>query len=276
MPENADNSQHAVRHRLPPGEPVRMSDLPTRGRDFHSDRDRAEAEFTDLRNELADLQHRLHAENRRKLLVVLQAMDAGGKDGAIRHVFRGVNPQGVHVTSFKKPTANELSRDFLWRVHQVVPPRGCIAVFNRSHYEDVLVPRVEKLVPENVWRSRYQQINDFEQLLCETGTTILKFFLHISPAEQKKRLRARLADPQKHWKFSNDDIVKRKHWDRYMAAYEEALATCGTEQSPWYAIPADQKWYRNLAIVRVIVETVRQMNPQYPPPSVDIDQCNFD
>lgn len=208
-------------------------------------------------------------------MIVLQGMDASGKDGTVRHVFRGVDPQSVHVTSFRQPTAEELSHDFLWRVHGVVPARGCIGVFNRSHYEDVLVPRVEELVPEDVWRSRYQQINDFERLLSESGTTILKFFLHISQDEQKKRLRARLTDPEKHWKFSDDDIVQRKHWEQYTSAYEEAFAACGTEQVPWYVIPTDQKWYRNLAIARVIVETLGELKPQYPPPSINLDQYDL-
>lgn len=276
MPENAGDHPQAEWHRLSPGGSVRLDKLSTRGRDFHDNRDQAEAEFDGLRDELAGLQRRFYAENRRKLLVVLQAMDAGGKDGTIRHVFRGVNPQGVQITSFKQPTEKESSHDFLWRVHRVVPPNGSIGVFNRSHYEDVLVPRVEELVPETAWRSRYQQINDFERLLTETGTTILKFFLHISRDEQKKRLSARLSNPEKHWKFSKDDVVKRKHWNLYVTAYEEVFATCGTEQAPWYVIPADQKWYRNLAIARVIVETLREMNPQFPTPSINLDQVKLD
>lgn len=276
MSECDDLPENILRHRLPPGKPVHLSDLPTRGREFHDDREAARAEFDELRDELAGLQHRLYAENRRKLLIVLQAMDAGGKDGTIRHVFRGVNPQGVHVTSFKKPTEEESSRDFLWRVHRVVPVSGSIAVFNRSHYEDVLVPRVEQLVPETIWRSRYQQINDFERLLTESGTQILKFYLHLSRDEQKKRLQARLENPAKHWKFSPEDVTKRNHWHQYVPAYEEALAVCGTTTAPWYAIPADQKWYRNLAVIRVIVETLRRMNPQFPPASIDPDQFELD
>jgi len=270
MSDTVDSSEHCLRHLLSPGEPVRLDKLSTRGRDFHDDRKQADAELDELRDELAGLQRRLYAENRRKLLIILQAMDAGGKDGTVRHVFRGVDPQGVYVTSFRQPTDEELSHDFLWRVHRVVPASGSIGVFNRSHYEDVLVPRVEKLVPEDVWRNRYQQINDFERLLSESGTTILKFFLHISRDEQEKRLHARLTDPEKHWKFSDDDVVQRKHWGQYMAAYEEAFVTL-----PWYVIPADQKWYRNLAIARVIVETLREMNPQYPPPSIDLDQYDL-
>lgn len=275
MSDTVDSSQHSLRHRLSPGESIRLADLPTQGREFHRDREKAGAELDVLRDELAGLQRRLYAESRRKLLIVLQGMDASGKDGTVRHVFRGVDPQGVHVTSFRQPTAEELSHDFLWRVHHVVPASGSIGVFNRSHYEDVLVPRVEELVSEDVWRSRYQQINDFERLLSESGTTILKFFLHISRDEQKKRLHARLTDPAKHWKFSDDDVVQRKHWGQYTSAYEGAFVACGTDQVPWYVIPSDQKWYRNLAIARVIVESLRNMDPQYPPPSINLDQYDL-
>lgn len=269
MSQGTENREQILLHRQPPGQPVRLNELPTRGREFHNNREAAKLELDGLRDDLADLQYRLYAEKRRKLLIVLQAMDAGGKDGTIRHVFRTVNPQGVRVTSFKPPTEEESSRDFLWRVHRVVPACGEIAVFNRSHYEDVLVPRVEQLVTPDVWLSRYRQINDFERLLTETGTTILKFFLHISQDEQKKRLRARLENPKKHWKFSNEDLVKRKHWDQYIPAYEQAIEFCGTDQASWYVIPADQKWYRNLAIARVIVGTLKELNPQFPPPEIN-------
>ncbi|MEZ6067255.1 MAG: polyphosphate kinase 2 family protein [Planctomycetaceae bacterium] len=202
---------------------------------------------------------------KQKLLIVLQAMDAGGKDGTTRKVFTGVNPQGVRVTSFKAPTAAELAHDYLWRIHQAVPAKGMIGVFNRSHYEDVLVVRVDKLVPESVWRGRYEQINQFEELLCETGTRMIKFFLHITPDEQKERFQERLDDPEKHWKFSPDDLKKRKQWGEYQAAYNEALSRCSTEHAPWYVVPANQNWYRNLIVVRTIVETLREMNPCYPP-----------
>jgi PPK2 family polyphosphate:nucleotide phosphotransferase len=251
-------------HRLEPGCTVRLADLTTRGKQFESSRDAAAEEFLSLREELVELQTRLYAEGRRKLLVVLQATDTGGKDGTIRHVFRGVNPQGVRVTSFKAPTDRELAHDFLWRVHKAVPPAGMIGIFNRSHYEDVLAVRVLNLVPEPVWRPRYEQINEFEKLLTDTGTTILKFFLHISSATQMKRLRQRLNDPNKHWKFSLEDLEKRKMWDAYAAAYEEMLNRCTTSQAPWHVIPADQKWYRNLAVARVVVDSLRQLNPQYP------------
>jgi PPK2 family polyphosphate:nucleotide phosphotransferase len=273
MSRSADKIPDANCHRLPPGEEVDLKSLSTRGRDFHDDRKAAESEFLELRDELAELQHRTYAEGRRQLLVVLQAMDAGGKDGTIRHVFRGVNPQGVQVTSFKQPTPEELSRDFLWRVHRAVPPAGTIGIFNRSHYEDVLVVRVEELVPEDEWRRRYQHINDFERLLDSSGTKILKFFLHLSKDEQEERFNDRLSKPEKRWKFSQQDLVKRSHWDRYVPAYEDALTQCGTECAPWFVIPADQKWYRNLAIARVIVDTLRTMDPQYPTPEIETESA---
>ena len=223
-----------------------------------------------MRREFIDLQTRLYAEGQQKLLIVLQAMDAGGKDGTIRKVFRGVNPQGVRVHSFKVPNKEELAHDFLWRIHNVVPAKGMIGVFNRSHYEDVLVVRVHNIVPESVWRPRFEQINQFEKLLTDTGTTILKFFLHISPEEQKERFQARLDDTSKNWKFSVEDLEKRKYWGNYMAAYEEMLQRCTTPDAPWYVIPADQKWYRNWVITRTIVDTLKEMDPQYPPPADDL------
>ncbi len=256
-------------HLLEPGAAIRLQDFSTDGKDFLDDRDRAEAKFLAYRDELADWQYRLYAEGRRKLLVVIQATDAGGKDGAIRHVFRGVNPQGVRVTSFKAPTQEELAHDFLWRVHKAVPGAGMLGVFNRSHYEDVLVARVDNLAPKEVWQARYEQINHFEQLLHDTGTTILKFFLHISRKEQKERLQARLDDPSKNWKFSTEDLVKREHWDAYQAAYEDMLNRCTTPWAPWRVIPADRKWYRNYALARTIVETLRAMDPQFPQPLAD-------
>ena len=251
-------------HRLRPGDPVKLEELPTQGKEFCEDREAAEKEFRKLRDELAELQYRLYAEGRQKLLVVLQAMDTGGKDGTIRNVFRGVNPQGVTVTAFKAPSQEELAHDFLWRIHQAVPPAGTIGIFNRSHYEDVLIVRVDRLVPEPIWRARYGQINEFERLLAETGTTILKFYLHISRDEQKERLQERIRDPAKRWKFSREDLAKREQWDRYMEAYQDALQQCTTPWAPWFVIPANQKWYRNLAIARVLVATLRRMDPQLP------------
>jgi PPK2 family polyphosphate:nucleotide phosphotransferase len=251
-------------HRLNPTQTIILSDLPTTARQYHDDRDSAEDEFRVLRNELIEYQRRLYADGSMKLLIVLQAMDAGGKDGTIRRVFKGVNPQGVQVTSFKVPTRHELAHDFLWRVHKAVPARGMIGVFNRSHYEDVLVVRVHDIVPEEVWRPRYAHINAFEKSLAESGTTILKFYLHISSKEQKQRFQARLDEPDKNWKFSVDDLEKRKLWDDYAAAFEEMLTKTTTPWAPWYVVPADQKWYRNLAVTRVLVDTLKTLDPQYP------------
>ena len=251
-------------HRVVPGEGVRLATLPTRADDFHDHRDRAEKEFKKLRKRLAELQYRLYSEGKQKLLVVLQAMDAGGKDGTIRRVFEGVNPQGVRVTSFKAPSKRELEHDFLWRVHRAVPGEGMIGVFNRSHYEDVLIVRVDQLAPADVWGQRYEQINQFEKLLHDTGTRIVKIYLHISREEQRERFLDRIREPEKNWKFSHEDLAKRKQWDDYMQAYEDALNRCTTAWAPWYAIPADQKWYRNLAISRILVSTLEEMDPQYP------------
>ena len=258
-------------HRIEPGRPIRLNDISTRGKDYYEgDKATAESEFKAVRDEFIELQPRLYAEGEQKLLIVLQANDAGGKDGTIRKVTRGVNPQGVRVASFKAPSQEELDHDYLWRIHKAVPAKGMIGIFNRSHYEDVLVVRVHNLVPESVWRPRYEQINHFEKLLSDSGTTILKFYLHISKEEQKERFQARLDDPSKHWKFSQEDLEKRKLWDEYIAAFEDMINHCTTEYAPWYVIPADQKWYRNLAITRVIVHTLQQMNPQYPPNEVDL------
>jgi PPK2 family polyphosphate:nucleotide phosphotransferase len=263
-------------HRVDTEATVRLSDLSTSGKDFHSDRKAAEKEFESLRRELAEWQLKFYAAKQAKLLVVLQGMDCSGKDGTTRHVFRGVNPQGVPVVTFKQPTDEELAHDYLWRIHKQMPAAGMIAVFNRSHYEDVLVVRVDQLAPEEVWQMRFAQINEFEKLLAQTGTRILKFFLHISAKEQKQRFEERLEDPAGRWKFSMDDLKKRKQWDAYQAAYEDAIQRCNAPWAPWYIIPANQRWYRNLAVCRVIVETLREMRPEYPerpdlPESIEID-----
>jgi PPK2 family polyphosphate:nucleotide phosphotransferase len=221
---------------------------------------------------LQELQEVMWAEGKHGLLIILQALDAGGKDGTIKHVMRGVNPQGCQVTSFKVPTEEELDHDFLWRVHKAAPRRGYIGIFNRSHYEDVLVVRVRKLASEEVWQARYEQINHFEKLLADTGTTILKFFLYISKAEQKERFEARLRDPHKNWKFSLKDVEERDYWDGYMRAYEDALSRCSTPWAPWYVIPANHKWYRNLAVSTIIVQTLEGLDMRYPPPLPDADQ----
>lgn len=259
-----------AQHRLEPGRTVDLSTISTSGKESQPDRKVAEVEFRQLRDELIELQRRHYAADRDKLLIVFQAMDAGGKDGTIRRVFRGVNPQGVQVTSFKVPSKKELAHDFLWRIHQAVPGKGMISVFNRSHYEDVLVVRVHRIAPESVWRPRYDQINNFEKMLVETGTVILKFYLHISRDEQRERFQARIDEPDKNWKFSFDDLEKRKLWPDYMAAYEEMLNRTTTAWAPWHVIPANQKWYRNLAITRYIVAVLRDLDPQYPEPERDL------
>ncbi|HBE72603.1 MAG TPA: polyphosphate kinase, partial [candidate division Zixibacteria bacterium] len=218
---------------------------------------------------LAKLQYLLYAENKHALLVILQGMDACGKDGTVRHVMHGVNPQACRVTSFKAPTSQELDHDFLWRIHQHVPPKGEIGIFNRSQYEDVLIVRVKNLVPKEVWARRYKQINQFERILARNGVTILKFFLHISKDEQKRRLQERLADPTKNWKMNPDDLKERARWDEYQKAYEAALSECGTKWAPWHVIPADKKWFRNLAVSQAIIETLEGLRMKFPKPDYD-------
>ena len=223
-----------------------------------------------LNNELETLQELLYAEGKHKVLIVLQAMDTGGKDGTIRHVFEGVNPQGVKVASFKAPTREELAHDYLWRVHKHTPGKGEIVIFNRSHYEDVLVVRVHDLVPKEVWSKRYEHIAAFEKTLADEGTTILKFYLHINRDEQKERLQSRLDEPEKNWKFSLGDLEERKLWDQYTAAFEDALGKTSTEASPWYVIPANRKWYRNLVISSIIIEKLKSLNMSFPEAEDDL------
>ena len=255
-----------------PNTAVELDQLPTRGGDAAgADRKETEKQFKALRSELADLQYRLYAEGKRKVLVVLQALDAGGKDGTIRRVFQGVNPQGVRVSSFKAPTKKELAHDFLWRIHQETPANGMIRVFNRSQYEDVLIVRVQNIAPESVWRPRYDHINNFEKLLADSGTTILKFYLHISKEEQRERLQDRIDRPEKNWKFESGDLKQRAKWAAYQEAFEEVFLRTSTEYAPWYVIPADQKWYRNYAITKILVEKLREMNPQFPPAEEGIE-----
>jgi len=253
------------RYRVEPGSQVDLSALhPSGGDTFPGGKQEAKKALLAMNAELESLQELLHAEGKHKLLIVLQAMDTGGKDGTIRHVFEGVNPQGVDVASFKKPTDTELAHDYLWRVHSQTPGSGQIVIFNRSHYEDVLMVRVHNLVPAERWEKRYEHINGFERLLVDEGTTILKFFLHISKDEQKARLEDRLATPEKHWKFAMGDLAERERWDDYQAAYESVLTRTSTEAAPWYVVPADRKWYRNLVISQVIVDTLKGLNMAYP------------
>jgi PPK2 family polyphosphate:nucleotide phosphotransferase len=233
-------------------------------------------ELGELNSRLEELQEKLYAEHKHKVLIVLQAMDAGGKDGTIRHVFDGVNPQGVKVAGFKVPTEKELDHDYLWRVHRHTPGRGEIVIFNRSHYEDVLVVRVKGFVPGPVWRRRYRHIREFEKLLADEGTTILKFFLHIDRKEQKERFQARLDTPHKQWKFRRGDLDDRKLWGSYMKAYADALSKTSTEYAPWYIIPSNRKWYRNLVISRILVDTLEGLDMEYPAPEEGLDSISID
>ena len=239
------------------------------------DKAAAEAETERNRKELGEMQSLLWADNSRALLVVLQGMDTCGKDGTIRHVMSGVSPQGCVVTSFKAPNDEELDHDYLWRIHKAMPRKGEIGVFNRSHYEDVGVVRVHGLVPEKVWKARFEQINAFEKHLEENGTKVLKFFLHISKDEQKKRLQARLDDPTKNWKFSEGDIGERGRWDDYMEAYEDAITRCSTAWAPWFVIPADRKWFRNLAVSEIMTEALRGMDLKWPRPKADLSKVRL-
>ena len=256
-------------HRIAPGQNLDLDAIDTRATSGYG-KDAAKARLDELNNRLEHLQELLYAEGKHKVLIVLQGMDTSGKDGTIRHVFEGVNPLGVKVASFKKPTPEELAHDYLWRVHQHTPGSGEIVIFNRSHYEDVLVVRVLGLVPEERWRKRYDHIVEFERLLAEEGTTILKFFLHISPEEQKERLQARLDDPEKHWKFNIGDLAARRDWKQYTSAYTEALENTSTEHAPWFVVPADRKWHRNLVIAETLVSTLEGLGMEYPPPEDDL------
>jgi PPK2 family polyphosphate:nucleotide phosphotransferase len=231
---------------------------------------RSEADLAKGVERLTDLQDRVWAEGRQKILVVLQGIDAAGKDGTVRHVMSAFNPQGCSVTPFKAPSAEELAHDYLWRVHRRVPAKGEIAVFNRSHYEDVLVVRVHELAPKDVWSRRYDQINAFERLLVEEGTTIVKFFLYIDRDEQRARFQARLDDPAKRWKFRLGDLEERKRWDDYLAAFEDMLERCSTDDAPWYVVPSNRKWFRNLAVAEILADTIDDLKPRYPEPEEDL------
>jgi PPK2 family polyphosphate:nucleotide phosphotransferase len=255
-------------YRIAPGESFSLSD-----RDCaDTGSDTGDEELPELVERIADLQARLYAEETRALLVVLQGIDAAGKDSTVAHVFRGTNPQGVRVYSFKEPTNDEAAHDFLWRYHRDTPADGMIHVFNRSHYEDVLVVRVKGLVEEKRWRSRYDSINDFERMLSREGTTILKFFLHISKDAQLDRFKERLEREDKHYKFSANDVRERRNWDAYQEAYEDALRFTSTEWAPWHVIPSDHKWYRNLTVARIVADTLERLDPRWPEPEEDLER----
>lgn len=259
-------------YRVAPGKSVRLKSIKPDGTGgFHSKEDVQEATQRNVER-MAEIQQLLYAEGRQSLLVVLQGMDTSGKDSTIRNVFSGINPQGCSVTSFKAPSSTELVHDYLWRIHAHTPARGMITVFNRSHYESVLVERVHKIVPRDVWSARYDHINCFEQMLTDEGTRIVKLFLHISKDEQRERLEARLADPKKNWKFNAGDLSERKLWNDYQKAYEDVFARCSTKWAPWYVIPADRKWFRNWLISEILVETLKDMNPKHPPAPEGIEK----
>lgn len=261
---------YSERFMVAPGSRVRLGRIDAAFKDKHEDQTSALEEIERYTKRLRELQYLLYAENRRSLLIILQAMDAGGKDGTINHVLGNMNPQGARVYAFKVPSAEEASHDFLWRIHQAAPHRGQVAIFNRSHYEDVLVSRVHGLVPKKVWSKRYGLINDFEKNLAESGTHILKFYLHISEDEQLRRFKQRIDDPRRHWKISESDYEERKYWDDYAEAFQEALSRCSTPHAPWFVVPANHKWFRNLVVSRIVVETLESLKMEFPKPSVDI------
>lgn len=263
--------------RIPPGTRVDLSGHdPDSKHDFDGKKKDGKAALPELRKRLAGLQRRLWAESSQSLLIVLQATDTGGKDGTIKHVFRGVNPQGVHVAGFGVPTEEELAHDYLWRVHHHTPADGAITIFNRSHYEDVLVVRVKGLAPKEVWSKRYEHIRAFEKMLADEGTTIVKLFLNISKEEQKERLQDRLDEPDKNWKFSTGDLDDRELWDDYQRAFEDAISETSTDYAPWYVVPANRKWYRNLAVSSILIRVLEEMDPQYPDPEPGLDGIVID
>ena len=259
-------------YRVPPGSRVDLAKWDADDKSvFDKSKKDGKEVLPELTARLDKLQELLWAGQKHKVLIVLQAMDTGGKDGAIRHVFTGINPQGIRVANFKAPTSEELAHDYLWRVHKQTPASGEIVIFNRSHYEDVLVVRVHELVPTDRWRRRFDQINAFELALAEEGTTILKFYLHISMDEQKARLQERLDDPEKRWKFNPGDLKERALWPQYMKAYEDVLSKTSTDWAPWYVVPANRKWYRNLLISTVLAETLEGLGMKFPDPYPDLD-----
>ena len=260
------------RHLLKLGEKIDLNDFdPSDTEGFKGGKKLANTKQLELTKELDSLQELLYAEHLHKVLIVLQAMDTGGKDGTIRRVFEGVNPQGVRVASFKVPTPIEMDHDYLWRIHQEMPGKGEMVIFNRSYYEDVLVVRVHELMPPDEWKQRYEQINNFEKILYEEGTTILKFFLHISPDEQKQRLQDRLKDDTKQWKFNPGDLKERQLWKKYMHAYEDVLSQTSTDYAPWFVVPADRKWYRDWVVAKTIIDTLKSLDMKYPKAAFDVE-----
>ena len=256
--------------RVEPGAKLNLKKIDPSYNGKHESQETAKQEIETFREKLADQQTLLYAENKHAVLVVLQALDAGGKDGTIKHVFTALNPQGVSVVPFKQPTPLEKAHDFLWRVHPHAPPKGHITIFNRSHYEDVLVPRVHKLIDKAECLAREEQIRNFESLLADNGTTVIKFFLHISKEEQLARFAQRLDDPNKNWKISESDYTERELWDEYIQAFEDGIPATSTKQAPWYVIPSNHKWFRNLAMSQIMADTMEELKLAFPPPSVDL------
>jgi PPK2 family polyphosphate:nucleotide phosphotransferase len=256
----------------PPLSKVKLADFVARHVQGDWTKESAKLRLEENSVALTELAYRLYAEDRRSVLLVLQGMDTSGKDGTIRAVTAGINPMSFDITSFKQPSTEELDHDYLWRIHRATPNYGQIGIFNRSHYEDVLVVRVHDLAPKSVWKHRYEQINHFERMLTENRVALIKCFLHISKDEQKERLEARLDDPTKRWKFSRGDLAERKYWDAYQEAYEDVLSKCNTEYAPWHIVPADRKWYRNLVISNLLRKTLEEMDPQFPPEEPGLDE----
>ena len=261
------SSRYLVKH----GAKIQLSKIDAEEKQWAPPDERhiGERKLDKLRDEIQALQKVLYAQGKHRILIILQAMDTGGKDGCVKHVFSRVDPQGINVKAFKKPTEDDLAHDFLWRVHPHVPGNGEIVIFNRSHYEDIIAVRVKKLRPDEVWTKRYRHIIDFEKMLVDEGTTILKFFLHISPDEQKARLESRLRQPEKHWKLNPDDLQDRAQWGEFMTAYDDLLSKTSSPHAPWYVIPANRKWYRNLVVAQLVVGKLRQLHMEYPKPSWD-------
>jgi PPK2 family polyphosphate:nucleotide phosphotransferase len=262
---------YGKRFKVRPGSKISLNEIDAGYKGKNEDKHSARPELEKYAQRLHDLQYLMYAENERSLLIILQAMDAAGKDGTIKHVLGAMNPQGCQVYGFKTPSAEELSHDYLWRIHHVTPRTGCVAVFNRSHYEDVLVVRVHDLVPKEVWSKRYDEINAFERELSDNYTHIVKFYLHIDKEEQLARFKQRLNDPNRHWKISESDYAEREYWGDYQKAYEEAISRCSTDYAPWYIIPSNHKWFRNLAVSEILVHTLESLNMEFPAPTVNIE-----
>ncbi len=264
------------RYLVPPDTKIKLANYDPDETGKFKSKDEAETALEKHRQQLSELQELMYAEDKHALLVVLQAMDAGGKDGTIRHIFTGVNPQGCEVASFKQPTEEELHHDYLWRIHQQLPARRMIGIFNRSHYEDVLVVRVHGLISKDEAVERFHQINQFEKMLHENGTTIVKFFLHISKDEQKTRLEERIHHPTKYWKVNPADLKEREHWEEYEKVYEDVFRHCSTKHAPWYIIPANKKWFRNVTISAILVETLKSMKMKYPKSEFDLKKMKVE